>query len=459
MPRNQLRDGRRCKSFSAMAVAFSVAAIAAAWMLLLLGVEPVPTWFYVFVWYPTLVLLDRAATKLDGRPPLLRFTGPVLSLFLWSPVIWLVFEAANFRLRNWYYVFLPSAPVERWTGILLSFATVGPALFLAARLLEAAGVGLRWRTRPLDSRPWHLHSAIVLGLVMAALALGFPRVFFPLIWGAAWLIADPFVYGRRREWSLLADIERGQWGRIGRLLLGGLFIGLLWEGYNFVARGKWIYTVPWLEHTKLFEMPPLGFLGFPLLALEVWAIYHALCVSGVAAAPDEQAPRRQVIAAALPAALFTVAVLLGMERWTISSTTPHLRDIPGVDAARADRLAAAGLDSPFRLAASAAPDVAQHAAIDGAAADSIVESASLIVLRGIGTRHAARLNAAGVRTVCGLASHEPVPLWRSLWARTHATTAAGWLPPPGRPTPAEVRVWVGAARRDCAARSLVSDNP
>ena len=124
-----------------MLIAFSLLAILAAWILLFLQVDPVPTWFYVLVWYPTLVLLDDVGSRVSRGPSVLRNPRLAISLFAWSPIIWLLFEAANLRLRNWYYVFLPYAPVERWTGILLSFATVGPAIILAERLLASLGVG------------------------------------------------------------------------------------------------------------------------------------------------------------------------------------------------------------------------------------------------------------------------------------------------------------------------------
>src|SRR5204863_72797 len=75
---------------------------------------------------------------------------------------------------------------------------------------------------------------------------------------------------------LFADIARGDWGRIARLMAAGLFAGVLWESFNAASRAKWIYTVPLLEHVKLFEMPPIGFLGFPFFALEVWSLYPLL---------------------------------------------------------------------------------------------------------------------------------------------------------------------------------------
>jgi hypothetical protein len=447
-----------------MVVALSLIVIAAAWVLLLLQVDPVPTWFYVFVWYPTLLLLDRLASRLLGSAPLLHSGRRAVSLFAWSAVIWLLFEAANLRLRNWYYVFLPRVPAERWAGILLSFATVVPALVLAARVLDGIGIGRGWRTRGVATRPWHLHAATLTGLATAVLALAFPRVFFPLVWGAVWLLVDPYVYRRRPEWSLLKDIERGEWGRPGRLMLGGLAIGLLWEFYNFWARGKWIYTVPWLDYTKLFEMPPLGFVGFPLFALEAWALYHALCAAGVGVPLTGEArhsPRRVVPTVAL-AVVFVAAVLTSMERWTISSTVPRLAEIPGISSDAAARLSASGIATPFRLARHSATAVAERTGLAPTAARDLVESSRLVTLRGIGTRHAATLHALDVRTVCALARRQPIPLWRAVQTRggdpPPGSTRSSLTAPPGdRPTPAEVRVWIGAARRTCASRYLLSE--
>ncbi|MGD2136026.1 MAG: DUF4332 domain-containing protein [Gemmatimonadales bacterium] len=391
--------------------------IAGAWALLLLNVEPVPTWFYVFAWYPTLVILDRVGTRTGDRP-LLAEPRRATSLLAWSAVIWLVFEAANFRLLNWYYVSLPRNAAERWAGILLSFATVVPALILAARALGRIGVGLRWRTRPVGVRELDLRGAQLLGLALAVLALGWPGIFFPLVWGAVWLLADPWVYRRRPDWSLFGDLERGEWGRIGRLALAGLGVGVLWESYNFWARGKWIYTVPWLEHTKWFEMPPLGFLGFPLFALEAWALYHALCAAGVAVPPTGRPTlrRRQLLWAAPLALGFVVAVLTGMERRTISSVVPSPQEI-----------------------AAASPGQVQ-----------------LIGLRGIGAQHAERLADVGVASVCGLAARVPATLHDALHAAREEQPLADWRVRFGavRPTLAEVGVWVGAARRECDEREL-----
>ena len=443
------RGGTAGATFRPMVVSLAVLALGAAWALAAAGVEPFPTWFYVFAWYPTLVLLDADARRRDRRPSIFADPRRLASLGFWSAVIWLVFEAANFRLRNWYYVFVPDRMVERWLGILLSFATVVPAVVLVERWLRALGVGRTWQVRPLRTRRWEMPAIAIMGVGMAAAALAVPEQLFPLIWGAAWLIAEPFVYRRRPDWSLLMDIELGVWGRIGRLLVGGLLIGVVWEFFNSWARGRWIYTVPWLEHTKLFEMPPLGFLGFPFFALEAWAMYHALCAAGLAVPPEEEpppAPRRRRAVAIAGAAVLSVAVLLGMDRMTISSTTPRIPGIPGVTAAEVLALRDAGYHSVFALA-DARGSTASAAGVAPSRFAAIVREARLVVLRGIGTGNAADLASVGIASVCELARRNPATLRPLVQEarRGRLGRAAG----PVRPTRAEVRVWVGAARRAC----------
>jgi predicted flap endonuclease-1-like 5' DNA nuclease len=423
-----------------MLIAISLGAIATAWALLLLQIDPVPTWFYVFAWYPTLVLLDAIAVRLDGGPSIL-WRKSAISLFAWSPVIWLVFEAANFRLMNWYYVFLPYTQLERWTGILLSFATVVPALMLAERMLRAAGVFRYARTHPVRVTPRDRSASVVLGIGIGMLALALPRLFFPLIWGAAFLITDPLVYRLNRRFSLIGDMERGDWGRIGRLLSGGLAIGVIWETYNFWARGKWIYTVPWLEEVKLFEMPPFGFVGFPVFALEAWSMYHLLCALGVAHSlgAGTRLSRWRTVAAALAAVLLSWGVLAGMEQRTISSTAPRLSDVPGIGAPAAARLRGAGIGTVFELAATE-PAGLSAAGLTGREAATAVSRARLVQLRGIGTNHARTLLSLGISRVCELAARDPESLTEQIGRRTGAV----------RPTAAEVRIWIRAARRRCS---------
>jgi hypothetical protein len=439
-PVDHWRFSRQKHTLCIMLIALSVIAIVAAWVLLLLRVDPVPTWFYVFAWYPTLVLFDAVGTHLDGRPSML-WRRPMIYVFLWSPVVWFCFEIANFRLENWYYVSLPHLPWERWCGIVLSFATVVPAVLLAERLLDAAGLFQRGRGPVLTMRSWELNCAIAAGLAMGALSLVYPRLFFPLIWGAVFLVVDPLIFRAKRSLSLLGDLSKGYWGRLGRLMLGGALIGLLWESHNYWARGKWIYTVPWLEELKLFEMPPFGFVGFPVFTLEAWSMYAGLCLLGVAAPLEGTAvlKRGRMMLGMLLALALSAATLVGMERLTISSTVPRLSDLPGVNPSNQLAFKNANINSTFDLATADPNELTVEETMPIHEATALVQTAQLATTRGIGSRHVARLVELGIENVCELSRQDPGTLFSRI---VRAKSAA-------RPNEAEVRVWVRAARRTC----------
>ncbi len=398
------------------------------------GTEPFATWYYPLAWSPTLLMLDAvAALRGGGRFFFLTRPQAIASMLAWSIPFWLFFELLNFRLDNWYYVFVPDDPVARWAGIGLSFATVLPAIFLAERALGSPG-------RPTDTQPNHtltparLHAIQALGGAVLLVPLVWPRFLFPLVWVGGLLLADPWVYRRDPERSLLADLECHRAGRIMRLLLGGMLIGLLWELYNISARGKWIYTVPGLEELKLFEMPLLGFFGFPVFALGGFAFYQALVVSGLAA-PDRgharHAPGSLRSLAAVLAIAFSSLILLGMERYTISSMTPRLANLDGVSSAALEH---AGYDV-FELAVSDPSSVATKTGLPIEAAHAWVDLAEMTVLRGIGTENAKRLQAAGISDIAELAVADPAWLVEQL---REVSTQPVYS--------ARVRVWVHAAR-------------
>jgi hypothetical protein len=96
--------------------------------------------------------------------------------------------------------------------------------------------------------------------------------FAPLVWLAFIFLLDPINHLRGQP-SIAGDLAEGRWGRLLSLLAGGAVCGLLWEFWNYWALSKWTYTVPYFGNVKLFEMPLLGFLGFPPFAVECWAMY------------------------------------------------------------------------------------------------------------------------------------------------------------------------------------------
>jgi hypothetical protein len=414
---------------------------------LALGLEPFATWFYFFAWYGVLLAGDGVLARLGGPERdapgeflLLGRRAHLLTLLAWSAVVWFFFELLNFRLQNWYYVFLPDAHAVRWAGVVLAFATVLPAVFLAEALLRAAGVARTTRWRPVRVSERLLTNMRVAGWAMLALPLLWPRYFFPLVWLATTLLIEPSVYRRATERSLLADLARGEPGRILRLLLGGGIIGLLWELFNVGARAKWIYTVPWFDELKLFEMPVLGFFGFPPFAVECFVVWQALVLAGLAVprlGASYAAPRLRRVGAVIFAAAFSVAVLAGMESRTVSSLSPSLHELPDVPASL---LAGAGV-SPFTLASAEPVHLAQRLGVEHAEAEAWIRSARIATLRGIGAHHATLLRRLGIDSVEALASADARVLSAALERLTGEDVVE-----------ARVRVWVRGARN--ATRSI-----
>lgn len=395
--------------------------LATVYVLLLAGVEPVSQWLYLLSWVPTLVLLDLLVVRLGGEPMLVGHPRATLQTIWWSAVIWLVFEAFNVRLRAWYYVDVPRETALRWVGSVVSFGTVVPAVLLPERLLGRIGLWSHLSGPTVRVRPIDIAMAMLLGVAVLAAVLAYPDFLHPLVWGGVWLLADPVLFRVRQEASLIGDVSRGRWGRVARLLVGGLLAGILWEAFNIGARAKWIYTVPFLDELKVFEMPLPGFLGFPFFALEVWSMYHlALWLTG----------RVKIV---VPSIIFAVLALAGMDHWTVSSTAPRLSDLPGLDTEGERSLERAGFSSVYRLAATSLDTVLERSGFSADALAPAYEVARLATLRGIGAVHAAALIHAGYTSVESLAAADPAEVWQRV----------GGNP---RPTAAEVRVWVRAAR-------------
>jgi hypothetical protein len=58
--------------------------------------------------------------------------------------------------------------------------------------------------------------------------------------------------------------------------LSGMVCGFLWEFWNYWSVTKWVYTVPFFEDFKVFEMPAPGYIGFGFFALETIAFVTLL---------------------------------------------------------------------------------------------------------------------------------------------------------------------------------------
>ena len=248
-----------------------------------MGQAPIAEWFTPIVWTGYVLLIDGVVARLTGRSYLTAARDEFVLVALVSIAGWWLFELYN-APRFWrggsdltglwwqYHDLEPNAFLRR-VGYDWAFATIFPALFLTAAALRAT-LFAATRVRPWSVSATTLNVAVAAGGVAVLLPLVTPSPWLvPLVWVGWILLLEPVNYRRGRP-SWLRDLARGDASRLLALLASGVVCGLLWELWNYWAPTKWTYTVPYLGHVKLFEMPVLGYLGFPPFALECYAMYH-----------------------------------------------------------------------------------------------------------------------------------------------------------------------------------------
>ena len=119
--------------------------IGVSFVLLLRRVEPVTTLFYLCAWYGIIWTLDRLIQWREGRSLIARCGPAFLLILFWSAVGWYAFELINFRLQNWYYIFVLDHLVLQTLNAVFSFATVFPGLLWLEYYLGLRGVAAGWQ--------------------------------------------------------------------------------------------------------------------------------------------------------------------------------------------------------------------------------------------------------------------------------------------------------------------------
>jgi len=421
---------------------------------LVLGVEPVPSFFFQCLWWPFILLVD-GLNRRGGR----SLIHGRLRRFLWlcfaSVVYWTLFEAINLRLGNWYYVMVAADRPVRWLAGAVAFATVLPGTLVVLAFVEDRGWLRRVEVAPLGFSPAKERACLALGLLCLVLPLVWPDLFFPLTWGSFAFLIEPW-NRRHAEASFLRDLERGEAGPFCQTLLAGLVCGLVWESGNFWARTRWIYTVPGFEELKLFEMPLLGFLGFPPFAVECLVVVRCAEALWRRLASRRAAVRRAVAVAALVTG--TVGTLVVFELADEVTTDSHyvpVAQLEVVPQAWRRPLSEGGLSTPERLVAALATPAgrARWSTKTGLAERELAEAhdrVALVLHRGLGQRRARQLAQLGVEDLQGLSRWSPGPLATALRRRTDARD--------DRFLERRVRVWLrGLAPYSCFRTARLSE--
>ena len=230
---------------------------------------------YLFfpLWLGYSLTTDALVFARSGTSILSRSRRDFIWLFFTSAPAWWLFEWINRRTRNWEYLGSEDlSGLEYFLLATISFSTVMPAVFETAEFVQT----FRW-IRRFENGPNVLVSPrmttrlFVAGVVVLAIALLWPKQFYPLIWGAIFLILEPMNVRLGRH-NLFDSLRHGNWRPVISLSLGALICGFFWEMWNYFSYPKWIYHTPGAEFLHVFEMPLLGYLGYLPFAWELYAL-------------------------------------------------------------------------------------------------------------------------------------------------------------------------------------------
>jgi len=346
-------------------------------------IEPVMYQFYLVAWWSYIILIDGVLGLKDGRR---RVFGSGLPwLVTASAAFWCLFELLNLRLQNWFYINVPPEPAVRFPGYFLAFGTVIPAIWLTnelfLRILPEVKVG---RLAP---GRWQRYE-VPMGLLWLALCLAFPTYLFGLAWGFLALVADGINY-RRGSPSFTGDLEAGRLKPMLAAVLSGLVCGGLWELWNYWSITKWVYTVPFFERLKLFEMPVLGYVGFAAFGIETMACVNLM--------EGWVRPGRRRLVAALCALALALGTFCLIDRYTVFSHTSPVSELFFIKEGTRVGLEARGIETSY--------------AIDyRLLSERERQQLALMNLRGLGLENVRRLDEHGVRSIKELAALDETQL-------------------------------------------------
>jgi hypothetical protein len=237
----------------------------------------ISTYFTPLVWSGYLLFVDSLVYKKMEASLILDRPKEFALMLPLSIGFWLIFEFYNLYLKNWHYVGLPEGIFLRWMGYAWAFATIWPAILITAEALEGWRPPYPRRMKAFKVQRKYIFIFVALGtLCLISPLISSPAIAQYLaapVWLGFIFLLDPCNYLLGGK-SLLGDLEKGSPRLLCNLFLSGMICGILWEFWNYWAGAKWHYTVPVLDHVKIFEMPILGYLGFPPFAVECFVMYE-----------------------------------------------------------------------------------------------------------------------------------------------------------------------------------------
>ena len=230
-------------------------------------------WAFFPLWLGYILCVDTIGVY-RGRPSMISGNWINLGkLFLISIPVWWLFEWLNKRAGYWIY--LPEdafSPLAHTFWSTVCFSTVVPAVMVTANTL----LSFPWfQCKHITWRTGHTKRGrlvyFVTGLILLAALLIWPRYGMASMWVSLFFIVSPLNAFLKRP-SIMRYTADRDWRTVIVMFAASLICGIFWEMWNMYAWPKWVYTFPYLDQCKIFEMPAAGYLGYLPFGLDVWAL-------------------------------------------------------------------------------------------------------------------------------------------------------------------------------------------
>lgn len=228
------------------------------------------------LWLGYIVVINAWSYRRNGRCLIRDRPRYFVALFPLSAIFWWYFEYLNRFVHNWHYVGVDNLSAGQYVlEASVPFATVLPAVLSTAEWLAtfprvqlafARWHPVRWANTPIVT--WGSLSFGIAGLI----AVGrWPQYCYPLVWMAPFaLLCALQALPRRRP--LCQALARGDWRPVVLAAMAGLVCGFFWEMWNYASLARWVYTVPYMNGWRVFEMPLMGYAGYIPFGLACAAI-------------------------------------------------------------------------------------------------------------------------------------------------------------------------------------------
>ncbi len=298
-------------------------------------VEPFLYFSYPLFWWSYILIADSLIFLREGRYVIFRKNFPLVLIF--SVFYWCIFELINLRIANWFYVAVTKDFWARFLGYFISYGTVIPAIIVTKELISPLFKETRLKAISLKNCVFFV---IILGLVFMGLLLAMPLYFFPLCWIFPILLTEGFCY-RKGFPSFIRELEEGKGKELFSSVFSGLVCGFLWEFWNWLSVTRWIYSVPFFEGFKVFEMPLPGYLGFLVFSVGTVSFFNLIC--------SLKLIEEFKVVPTLGALVFSIFVFFLIDRYTVFSYLPGVSELHFIEESKRKEFAKKGIMSSYAI--------------------------------------------------------------------------------------------------------------